>query len=162
MRMGGLKPRPYRRGRVENPPLHMPTYEYKCFACNHTFERFQSITADPIKRCPECGKAKVKRLLGTGAGFVFKGSGFYTTDYRSEGYKAKAKAESAAGANGTPSDSKPASGGESGDGAAKDATSKDSTPSKPKESGPASSEPSPTARSEQKSKPSEKGKGKKS
>ena len=84
----------------------MPTYEYKCFACNHTFERFQSITADPIKRCPECGKAKVKRLLGTGAGFVFKGSGFYITDYRDQGYKDKAKAESGAGgdADGAKSD----------------------------------------------------------
>src|ERR671916_29448 len=81
---------------ILHPWILMPTYEYKCFACNHTFERFQSITADPIKRCPECGKAKVKRLLGTGAGFVFKGSGFYITDYRSEGYKEKAKAESGA------------------------------------------------------------------
>ena len=91
----------------------MPTYEYKCFACNHTFERFQSITADPIKRCPECGKAKVKRLLGTGAGFVFKGSGFYITDYRSEGYKEKAKAE-AGGQTGGSSDSKPAASGDAG------------------------------------------------
>ena len=140
----------------------MPTYEYKCFACNHTFERFQSITADPIRRCPECGKAKVKRLLGTGAGFVFKGSGFYTTDYRSEGYKEKAKAESGAATGGTSSDSKPASGAESGGAAAKEGAAKDSTPSKPKDSGPAPSEPPPTARSEQKAKPAEKGKGKKS
>jgi putative FmdB family regulatory protein len=143
-------------------PYNMPTYEYKCFACNHTFERFQSITADPIKRCPECGKAKVKRLLGTGAGFVFKGSGFYITDYRSEGYKEKAKAESGAATGGTSSDSKPAAGGEAGGGAANDAASKESTPSKPKDSAPASSEPAPTARSEQKSKPSQKAKGKKS
>src|SRR4026209_2790709 len=73
----------------------MPTYEYKCFACDHVFEQFQSITAAPIKRCPQCGKAKVKRLLGTGAGLIFKGSGFYTTDYRSESYKNAAKKESA-------------------------------------------------------------------
>lgn len=72
----------------------MPTYEYKCFACEHQFERFQSITAEPIKKCPECGKNKVRRLLGTGAGMIFKGSGFYITDYRSEGYKSAAKAES--------------------------------------------------------------------
>jgi putative FmdB family regulatory protein len=72
----------------------MPTYEYKCSACEHTFERFQSITAEPVKRCPECGKAKVKRLLGTGAGLIFKGSGFYITDYRDSSYKEKAKSES--------------------------------------------------------------------
>ena len=71
----------------------MPTYEYKCDACGYGFERFQSITADPIRRCPECGKAKVKRLIGTGAGMIFKGSGFYITDYRSEGYNNAAKAE---------------------------------------------------------------------
>jgi putative FmdB family regulatory protein len=71
----------------------MPTYEYKCDACGYEFERFQPITADPIKRCPECGKAKVKRLIGTGAGMIFKGSGFYITDYRSESYNNAAKAE---------------------------------------------------------------------
>jgi putative FmdB family regulatory protein len=71
----------------------MPTYEYKCDACGYEFERFQPITADPIKRCPECGKAKVKRLIGTGAGMIFKGSGFYITDYRSESYNNVAKAE---------------------------------------------------------------------
>ena len=71
----------------------MPTYEYKCFSCDHAFERFQSITAAPIKKCPECGKAKVKRLLGTGAGLIFKGSGFYITDYRSESYKSGEKGE---------------------------------------------------------------------
>lgn len=74
----------------------MPTYEYKCEACGHQFEKFQSITADPIKQCPECGKKKVKRLIGTGAGLIFKGSGFYITDYRSDGYKAAAKSDSAA------------------------------------------------------------------
>ena len=76
----------------------MPTYEYKCDACGATFERFQSITAAPIKRCPECGKAKVRRLIGTGAGLIFKGSGFYITDYRDSGYKDKAKAEAGGGA----------------------------------------------------------------
>src|SRR5437016_482363 len=72
----------------------MPTYEYVCNACGHEFERFQSITAAPIRRCPECGKAKVKRLLGTGAGLIFKGSGFYTTDYRDKSYTDQAKSES--------------------------------------------------------------------
>lgn len=78
----------------------MPTYEYKCFACDHVFEQFQSITAKPIKRCPQCGKSKVKRLLGTGAGLIFKGSGFYITDYRSESYKNSAKADSGSGSSG--------------------------------------------------------------
>ncbi|MCE9615792.1 MAG: zinc ribbon domain-containing protein [Lentisphaerae bacterium] len=64
----------------------MPTYEYECTKCAHHFERFQSITAEPLKRCPKC-RSKVRRLLGTGAGIIFKGSGFYQTDYRSESYK---------------------------------------------------------------------------
>src|SRR5437660_10619108 len=78
----------------------MPTYEYKCDACGYAFERFQPITAAPIKRCPECGKAKVKRLIGAGAGMIFKGSGFYITDYRSEGYNKAAKAEEGGGGSG--------------------------------------------------------------
>ncbi|MHC4855804.1 MAG: FmdB family zinc ribbon protein [Planctomycetota bacterium] len=65
----------------------MPTYEYKCGNCDHLMEKFQSITANPIKKCPECGKLKLQRLLGTGAGLIFKGSGFYETDYRSDSYK---------------------------------------------------------------------------
>ena len=75
----------------------MPTYEYKCDACGNEFERFQSITAEPIKRCPKCGKNKVRRLIGTGAGLIFKGSGFYITDYRDKSYTDKAKAESGGG-----------------------------------------------------------------
>ena len=69
----------------------MPTYDYKCDACGNQFERFQSITAAPIRKCPSCGKNKVRRLIGPGAGLIFKGSGFYITDYRSEGYKDAAK-----------------------------------------------------------------------
>jgi len=65
----------------------MPTYEYKCGNCDHLMEAFQSITASPKKKCPECGKLKLQRLLGTGAGLIFKGSGFYETDYRSDNYK---------------------------------------------------------------------------
>jgi len=72
----------------------MPTCEYRCSSCGHKFEKFQSITAAPIKKCPACNKNAVQRLIGTGAGLIFKGSGFYITDYRSEGYKEKAKAES--------------------------------------------------------------------
>ena len=64
----------------------MPTYEYECQACGHEFERFQSMKDDPVKRCPECRRLKVKRLFGTGAGIIFKGSGFYETDYRSKSY----------------------------------------------------------------------------
>jgi len=70
----------------------MPTYEYECASCGHRFERFQSITATPIKLCPKCGK-NVRRLLGTGVGVIFKGSGFYATDYRSDSYKKAAKTE---------------------------------------------------------------------
>ncbi len=65
----------------------MPTYDYVCDACQHKFELFQSIKDDPIKKCPECGKLKLRRLFGTGAAIVFKGSGFYQTDYRSDSYK---------------------------------------------------------------------------
>lgn len=68
----------------------MPTYEYKCHACGHRFEQFQSMTAAPVKVCPKCKKRKVERLIGTGAALLFKGSGFYITDYRSDSYK-KAK-----------------------------------------------------------------------
>lgn len=68
----------------------MPTYDYKCLECEVQFEKFQGITAPPLEECPECS-GKVKRLIGAGAGLIFKGSGFYATDYRSEGYKESAK-----------------------------------------------------------------------
>ncbi|HEU0208069.1 MAG TPA: zinc ribbon domain-containing protein [Candidatus Udaeobacter sp.] len=80
----------------------MPTYEYSCEKCGHTFEAFQSMRDEPFRECPKelCrlpkwGHGKVKRLLGTGAGLIFKGSGFYSTDYRSDSYKEAAKKESA-------------------------------------------------------------------
>ncbi|HVT28114.1 MAG TPA: zinc ribbon domain-containing protein [Lacipirellulaceae bacterium] len=69
----------------------MPTYDYECDACGHTFELFQSITEPIQKKCPKCGKLKLRRLFGTGAAVVFKGSGFYQTDYRSESYKKAAE-----------------------------------------------------------------------
>ena len=72
----------------------MPTYEYECNACGHKMEEWQTITAPPLKKCPECGKNKLQRLLGTGGAIIFKGSGFYITDYRSEGYKQAAKSDS--------------------------------------------------------------------
>ncbi|HCK42341.1 MAG: zinc ribbon domain-containing protein [Pirellulales bacterium] len=65
----------------------MPTYDYECDACGHEFELFQSISESNKRKCPECGKLKLRRLFGTGAAVVFKGSGFYETDYRSESYK---------------------------------------------------------------------------
>jgi putative FmdB family regulatory protein len=69
----------------------MPTYDYECDACGHKFELFQSISEAVKKKCPECGKSKLRRLFGTGAAVVFKGSGFYQTDYRSESYKKAAE-----------------------------------------------------------------------
>ncbi len=72
----------------------MPTYEYECKSCGYVFEKFQSITAPPCKVCPKCGGG-VRRLIGKGSAVIFKGSGFYATDYRSEEYKKKAKEERA-------------------------------------------------------------------
>jgi putative FmdB family regulatory protein len=69
----------------------MPTYDYQCDACGHTFELFQSISEPVQKKCPQCGKLKLRRLFGTGAAVVFKGSGFYQTDYRSDSYKKAAE-----------------------------------------------------------------------
>jgi len=71
----------------------MPTYEYMCDTCGYEFEQFQSITARPLRKCPKCGKTRLKRLIGTGSGVIFKGSGFYQTDYRSESYKEAEKKE---------------------------------------------------------------------
>ena len=103
----------------------MPTYEYACQKCGHQFEIFQSMKDKPLEVCAkdQCklkkwGKGRVKKLLGTGAGLIFKGSGFYITDYRSEGYKQAAKKESGAaneskgsGSESKKADSKPATGG---------------------------------------------------
>jgi len=79
----------------------MPTYEYNCESCGYEFEQFQSITAKPLRKCPRCGKASVKRLIGVGAGVIFKGPGFYATDYRSESYKKAAESEKSATTKGT-------------------------------------------------------------
>lgn len=72
----------------------MPTYDYKCDACGHEFEKFQQMSADPIKECPECKEEKVQRLIGAGMGVIFKGSGFYTTDYKNKKESAPAPAPS--------------------------------------------------------------------
>jgi putative FmdB family regulatory protein len=97
----------------------MPTYEYVCEKCGHQFEKFQSIAAKPLTVCPEdlCaqkkwGKGKVKKVIGAGAGLIFKGSGFYITDYRSEKYKEAAKKDTAPAAASS-SDSKSAGSSES-------------------------------------------------
>jgi putative FmdB family regulatory protein len=71
----------------------MPTYEYECAKCGHRFEKFQAISAPPVKTCPRCRGRKVKRLIGTGVGILFKGKGFYQTDYRSDEYKRAARKE---------------------------------------------------------------------
>jgi len=86
----------------------MPTYDYQCDACKHRFELFQSITAKPEKKCPQCGKRKLRRLIGPGAALLFKGSGFYCTDYRSESYKKAAAAGHGAAPASSSSDGKAA------------------------------------------------------
>ena len=83
----------------------MPTYDYKCNACGHAFEQFQSMKDKVLRTCPNCGKKALERLIGTGAAIVFKGSGFYQTDYRSESYT-KAKEADTKAAGDTKSDSK--------------------------------------------------------
>jgi putative FmdB family regulatory protein len=74
----------------------MPTYQYVCEACGHTFDEFQSFSEEPLRKCPACKKKKLQRAFGTGAAIIFKGSGFYETDYRSEAYRSAAKADTEA------------------------------------------------------------------
>ena len=105
----------------------MPTYEYACENCGHQFEQFQSITARPLRKCPNCGKLSLQRLIGAGAGIIFKGSGFYETDYRSESYKKAAESE-------------------------KKSTTKTSTEKKPEKSEKKSTETKPAAKTETKPK----------
>jgi putative FmdB family regulatory protein len=93
----------------------MPTYDYQCDACDHKFELFQSIKDSPKKKCPKCGKSKLRRLFGTGAAIMFKGSGFYTTDYRSDSYRKAAKADSSHGETKASGDGKTSAEGKSSD-----------------------------------------------
>jgi putative FmdB family regulatory protein len=79
----------------------MPTYAYQCDACEHQFDEFQKMSDAPLKKCPKCKKNKLRRLIGGGAALLFKGSGFYITDYRSESYKSAAKADTEGGKSGT-------------------------------------------------------------
>jgi putative FmdB family regulatory protein len=83
----------------------MPTYDYECAACGHKFDELQSFSDPVLTKCPKCKKKKLRRLFGTGAAVLFKGSGFYETDYRSESYKSGAKAEADAA---KPASEKPA------------------------------------------------------
>jgi putative FmdB family regulatory protein len=110
----------------------MPTYDYECDDCGHTFELFQSISEPVKKKCPDCGKPKLRRLFGTGAAVVFKGSGFYQTDYRSDSYKKAAEKDK-------PADSKTESKG--------DAKSESKSEAKP------SSESKPAAKTDKKKRP---------
>jgi len=87
----------------------MPTYEYECPDCGHRFERFQSITARPVRTCPECKRRRVQRLIGAGGGLIFKGAGFYATDYRSDSYTKQAKAEKEKGSGASEKSDKKAS-----------------------------------------------------
>jgi len=87
----------------------MPTYDYECGSCEHSFELFQSITDRVKRKCPCCGRKSLRRLFGTGAAILFKGSGFYQTDYRSDSYRKGAEAEKKStdtGSGNKPSDSK--------------------------------------------------------
>ena len=90
----------------------MPTYDYECRKCGHRFEKFQSIKDNPLKKCPKCS-GKVQRLIGTGAGILFKGSGFYQTDYRSSKYQESSKKDKPSSPSKESKDSsKKSSGGE--------------------------------------------------
>jgi putative FmdB family regulatory protein len=108
----------------------MPTYEYECKKCGHQFETVQSIKDDRLKKCPksECpdgsGKGKVERLIGAGGGLLFKGSGFYITDYRSDNYKKSAKADKPGGGDKSSAD-KPGGGDKSSGSTSSDAKTSD-------------------------------------
>ena len=97
----------------------MPTYEYECGKCGHRMEHFQSMTEKPLKKCPKCAKSSLQRLIGSGSGVIFKGSGFYETDYKRAGSKKESSGESGGAKESKPAEpSKPAaspasSGGES-------------------------------------------------
>ena len=100
----------------------MPTYDYVCAACGHALEVFQSMSEAPKKKCPACGRSKLERRIGAGAGFLFKGSGFYLTDYRSKSYTEGAKQDRGA------AESKPAG---SASGGAQPAEAQPAATSKP-------------------------------
>ena len=106
----------------------MPTYDYVCDACDHKFELFQSIMEPVKKKCPECKKPKLRRLFGTGAALMFKGSGFYKTDYRSEGYKKRASEDKPATSSGDSKGSDSKSETKSGGSESKSSSSEKTSP----------------------------------
>jgi putative FmdB family regulatory protein len=119
----------------------MPTYDYECDACGHEFELFQGIN-DPLQRkCPECGKLKLRRLFGTGAAVVFKGSGFYTTDYRSDSYKKAAEKDKNGGESKSSDSGEKSSSDKSSSEKASSESKKNGGESKPPKSESSSSEP---------------------
>lgn len=119
----------------------MPTYDYRCKACEHAFEHFQAISEPLLRKCPACGKPKLERLIGAGAGLLFKGSGFYITDYRSSGYAEAAKKEGGG-------DAKPAgASGATGEAGAKPAAPTDSSAKKTPAAKPPASGKSPKKKS---------------
>lgn len=107
----------------------MPTYDYECSACDYRGEVFQKITDEPLKKCPSCGKAKLVRLFGTGAAIVFKGSGFYQTDYRSDSYRKAAESDSKAAQSSSSDAGSKSDSSSSGANASKE-TSKPESPTK--------------------------------
>src|SRR5262249_53544234 len=118
-------PLPRGEGRPKPKRIRMPTYDYVCEACDHRFEEFQSMSEPVLTKCPECKKKKLRRLFGTGAAVLFKGSGFYETDYRSDSYKQAAKADKEAGTTDTSSKSdKSGSNGKAGESTATTKTKK--------------------------------------
>jgi putative FmdB family regulatory protein len=112
----------------------MPTYDYECDACGHAFEEFQSMLDKPFKKCPKCKKSKLRRLIGTGAAIIFKGSGFYQTDYRSESYKSAAKSEESKTSDAPKADT-PKTDGATAKTAAAEPAKSDGAVKKPKSSG---------------------------
>lgn len=98
----------------------MPTYDYECSSCGHTFDAFQNMSDDPLKTCPECGKNALKRLIGGGMGIIFKGSGFYSTDSRSGAAASSSSGESGSSESGSKKESSTTKeSSSSGDGASK-------------------------------------------
>ncbi len=114
----------------------MPTYDYVCAACEHALEIFQPMSEAPKKKCPKCGKSKLERRIGAGAGFLFKGSGFYLTDYRSKAYTAQSEAERKSATSTQPPPETPA--------ASPTSDSKSTSESKSTSDSKAASDPNPT------------------
>jgi putative FmdB family regulatory protein len=132
----------------------MPTYDYECGTCGEKFEKFQSITAPAIRKCPSCGKLAVRRLIGTGAGVIFKGSGFYQTDYRSESYRKAAASDKA------PAGDKSAGNGKASSEASPDKASSEAPSSKPSGAAGAADKADKAEKSEKSEKVEPKGKSK--